>query len=53
MTPGVMAHVSCAIAVPEAYTEDVDMGDGQTVTYIKGLDDIGKDRWKLVSDVPL
>lgn len=48
MTTGVMAHVSCAIAVPEAYTEDVDVGDGQTVTYIKGVDDISKDRWKLV-----
>lgn len=45
-TPGVNAHVSCAIAVPEAYTEEVDTGDG-TVTYIHGLDDIGKDRWKL------
>ncbi|BEI79585.1 hypothetical protein CcaverHIS002_0101140 [Cutaneotrichosporon cavernicola] len=46
-TPGVNAHVSCAIAVPEAYTEDVDVGDGSTATYIRGLDDIGKDRWKL------
>ncbi|GMK54594.1 hypothetical protein CspeluHIS016_0111800 [Cutaneotrichosporon spelunceum] len=43
----VNAHVSCAIAVPEAYTEDFDVGEGSIVTYIRGLDDIGKDRWKL------
>ncbi|TXT11970.1 uncharacterized protein COLE_02380 [Cutaneotrichosporon oleaginosum] len=46
-TPAVNAHVSCAIAVPEVYTEEIDMGDGNTAVYIRGLDDIGKDRWKL------
>ncbi|TXT11054.1 hypothetical protein VHUM_01805 [Vanrija humicola] len=45
-TPVAQAHTSCAVAVPEAFTEDVEV-DGVTSTYIKGLDDIGKDRWKL------
>lgn len=40
------AHISCAVAVPEAYTEDV-VADGTSTLYIKGLDNIGKDRWKL------
>lgn len=53
-TPVVQAHISCAVAVPEAYTEDEvteaapgSDGASSTVTYIKGLDNIGKDRWKL------
>ncbi|WOO78947.1 DNA damage-responsive transcriptional repressor RPH1 [Vanrija pseudolonga] len=45
-TPVTQAHVSCAVAVPEAFTDEVEV-DGVTSTYIKGLDDIGKDRWKL------
>ncbi|KAL1410221.1 hypothetical protein Q8F55_004226 [Vanrija albida] len=45
-TPVVQAHVSCAVAVPEAFTDEVEV-DGVTTTFIKGLDDIGKDRWKL------
>lgn len=46
-TPSVQAHTSCAVAVPEAYTEDEPNADGTVVTHIKGLDNISKDRWKL------
>lgn len=46
ITPEVLAHSSCAVAIPEAYTEDVEV-DGIIITYVKGLNDIGKDRWKL------
>lgn len=45
-TPGVQAHISCAIAVPEAFTDEVQTDDGP-VTYIKGLENIDKARWKL------
>jgi len=45
-TPTVQAHTSCAVALPEAYTEDW-IEDDALVTYVHGLENIDRARWKL------
>ena len=44
----VMAHIRCAQATPEIAIDDVEK-DGKVETWIMGVNDIVKARWKLVS----
>lgn len=44
---GIMAHETCARAIPEAYMEDVRVDD-KVIACIMGTENIPKDRWNLV-----